>query len=109
MYDYDLPCSEGFWSTPEPTLPYKDGVDSFGSFKSLVAPNISKFWTLSSEPHVEEVEEGEIQTPEEKLYKGMDALAKPAVPGRCKELEMESFLSGKPLSRYSAKNSQRSR
>ena len=36
----------------------------------------------------------------------MDVLAKPAVPGRCKELEMETFLSGKPLSRYSAKNSQ---
>ena len=100
-YDYDLPCTEGFWSTPEPTLPYKDGIDTFGSFKSLVAPNISRYWTLSSEPQVEEVEEGENQTPEERQYKGMDALAKSVVPGRCNEPDLESFLSAKPLAKWS--------
>ena len=107
VYDFDLPREEGFWSTPDPTLPYKGGKDPIGVFKNLEAPTLSRAWTLSSEPHFEEIEEGELPSPpEEKFYKGMDALARPVVPGRCKELELEEFLSGKPLSRHSTKNSQ---
>ena len=67
VYDYDLPRSEGFWSTPEPTLPYKGGKDPIGSFKSLEAPSISRSWTLSSEPQLEEVEEGELPSLEGKI------------------------------------------
>ena len=96
-YDYDLPCSEGFWATPEPTLTHKDKMDAFGSFKSLVAPTISRYWSFSSEPRLEEVEEGEEQEQEEKHSKNLDALAKSVVPGRCSEPKLESFLSGKPL------------
>ena len=65
-YDYDLSCPDGFWSTPEPTLTHKDKLDVFGSFKSLVAPTISRYWSFSSEPRLEEVEEGEEQEQEEK-------------------------------------------
>ena len=67
VYDYDLPRSEGFWSTPEPTLPYKGDKDPIGSFKSLEAPSISRSWTLSSEPQLEEVEEGELPSLEGKI------------------------------------------
>ena len=35
-----------------------------------------------------------------KPYKGMDALAQSAVPGRCTDKEINTFLSSKPLTKY---------
>ena len=100
VYDYEVPREGGFWSTPKPTLPYNRGTDPYGSFKTLVAPTISKHWSFSSEPQLEEVVEGENQSLEEKHYKGMDALAQSAVPGRCTDKEIDAFLSSKPLTKY---------
>ena len=101
-YDFDLSVPDGFWSTPNPTLTNKDKeLDAFGSFKNLVAPTISKHWSFSSKPRLEEVDEEEDQEQEEKPPKNMDALAKSVVPGRCSEPMLEAFLSGKPLAEWS--------
>ena len=70
VYDYEVPREDGFWATPKATLPYNQGTDPYGSFKTLTAPTISKNWSYSSEPQLEEVVEGENQSLEEKQYKG---------------------------------------
>ena len=102
-YDFDLSFRDGFWSTPNPTLTNTKAkeMDAFGSFKNLVAPTISKYWSFSSKPRLEEVDEEEDQEQEERPPKNLDALAKSVVPGRCRDPKLESFLSGKPLAEWS--------
>ena len=101
-YDFDLSFPDGFWSTPEPTLtnPSTNSLDRFGSFKKLVAPTISKFWSFSTQPQFEDVEEDNDQAQVERPPRRLDALVKSAVPGKCKDGELESFFSGKPLAEW---------
>ena len=101
-YDYDLSLPDGFWATPEPSLtnPSTNVLDRIGTFNKLVAPTISKWWSRSSQPQSEEVEEEDNQAQEDKPPKRWDALVNPAVPGKCKVGELESFFSGKPLAEW---------
>ena len=96
VYDFDVPRDNTFWATPEATLP----SDEYGTFKLLVAPTINKNWAYSSEPQLEEVVEGVVYPPGVKPEKGMDALAKSAVPGRCSDKDIDIFLSSRPLTKY---------
>ena len=98
-YDYGLSFPDGFWSTPEPTLTNlaTNSRDRIGSFKRLFAPTISKYWSFSTQPQFEDAEEENAQAQAERPSRRLDSLVKSAVPGKCKEEDLESFLSGKPL------------
>ena len=96
VYDFDVPRENTFWATPKAAIP----SDEFGTFKILESPNISKNWSYSTEPQFEEVVEGGVYPPGVKTDRYMDALAKPAVPGRCSDMGIDSFLSSRPLTKY---------
>ena len=96
VYDFQVPRDNSFWATPEVSLP----LDEHGTFKILEAPSINRNWSYSAEPQLEEVVEGVVYPPGPKPERSMDALAKPAVPGRCADKDIDIFLSSKPLTKY---------
>ena len=91
---------EGFWSVPKPTyiLPHNNQPDRYGYFGVLNSPNITRYWTFTTQNVVTDVDsEAEQSQGEKTRFKSIDSLYKPAVPGRCSEESIEAFLSSKPL------------
>ena len=75
-------------------------LDRYGYFGVLNSPNIIRNWKFSARPEQSEAVGDKDHSQEGQSVPKIDPLHKPAVPGRCEDEELESFLSSKPLARW---------